>query len=1370
MNLEDLSILMIEDDADDALIIRNQLAQLIPEKQITWFSQIEQARVAIKQYNYDIIFLDFRLGHENGLDILAEIRRIDIGTPVIMLTGMDEDDLDIVALQSGAADFLSKEEITPRSLRRTIRRSLARDHRPAIEANPVKHFDALYGHGSNPSALLAKDGKVLAINAAMRAFCNLEEEAEPPENLNNFPQLSPDNSDTLLKELIDAACMGQSRRIARTVMVAEQPRSAEVNISPIVGEDGVVRRLILEIQISRNPSSEIGPEQSLMWQEFIENVPAAVAMFDTEMRYVLVSTRWLEDYQLEGQPIIGKSHYEIFPEIAKMQHWLDVHQRALRGEILNHDRDAFVRADGSEQWIRWQVRPWHTNAGEVGGIVMFTEEITEAVLRKRDYDALHQTQQALGEERSRLKSVMNSMSDLMVFTDHSGRIRLCNESAANFAGKPMDAMIGREYFHITALQELFGRPEPVDFSALPDHTLRTYATISDGGDQESTYETVTTPVMDTPSRSPGVLRISRNISQQERLKKRIIEQEKQLELALEASEIGVFTYSEDGRQLNWDARHYELHHQDPNEFTPDLDSLLQLILPEDRGRVAATLKESLEHDDQVELDYRIRNPDGSLRYLESRGRKESKDGRILGTTRDVTISRRAALQIQRAKERMDVAIKAGGFGIMEWARYHLGTKFRWDIKTFELLGINPNRHRASLKTFMSLVAKQDRRILKNELRLAQELRHSYRFSLRINRPDGQERVLELRGHFESDNSGRLERQIGTIVDITQRKVLEHALESSQQRLELALRSAGLGTWMWRFKENRIHLDATQARILGLPTQATELPLYSAFSALERDSRSELIGVLERKRIDLSDVATEALVPQPDGSNRIVELNGRIVTDEGSSPTMMIGIGRDVTVQRTQRAELEKAKDAAESAAVAKSRFLANMSHEIRTPINAIMGFAQLLHRSPELPEALRDQVDTIKRSGGHLLQLVNDILEISKIEAGMVSLNFTDFELKSMLNDLERMFALRVREIPVEIHLDIEDADILIKADEGKLRQILINLLNNAVKFTNEGEITLAARLNQQGSGPLELFLAVTDTGIGIDDEDQKKIFEEFQQAKYTNIATEGTGLGLSICSQFVELMGGSIEVASKIGQGSTFSLRIPVQAATSLGIESSKHGHVIKLAEDQGSPRVLVIDDKADNRKLLVELLSIVGFETQEATGFREALFGVREWEADLVLMDIHMPKVNGYQIVSRIRSLQEETHVPVIAMSASVAESTRKNALEAGADYFLRKPFSEDQLFEALEDIGGFRFEYSRAEEPTQDRSDDDDMGEGSLVIPEQVKQPILVAAQDADFDTLLELAAKVEETDKASGKALARLVNQFDYKSIIEITESP
>jgi PAS domain S-box-containing protein len=503
---------------------------------------------------------------------------------------------------------------------------------------------------------------------------------------------------------------------------------------------------------------------------------------------------------------------------------------------------------------------------------------------------------------------------------------------------------------------------------------------------------------------------------------------------------------------------------------------------------------------------------------------------------------------------------------------------------------------------------------------------------------------------------------------------EQALHDSRHYNRTLFMESPIGLALCRLNGVLVDVNPAYARIFG----------RSVEECLERNGTVNVLWDLEQLESLEKDghrgpLETEFL--DAEGNRVPVSLSGRIFEKDGER--FILSAVEDIT-ERKQAEAAKRAKDTAERASLAKSSFLANMSHEIRTPLNIVLGFSQLLHIDKTLSSSQLEQVQLILNSGRHLLSLINDTLDLTKIEAGCLELDISNFDLHEFLEDIDDMFRNELEQKGLSLKIACAEAvPQFVISDEQKVRQILINLIGNSKKFTDEGGVTLS--VDRNGS---TLIFEVHDTGIGIAVADQSKIFTAFRQS---GVSSEGTGLGIPLSKEIAELLGGDLVLTSQLGEGSTFRLELPFQESEQDKVEVKNHQVVIGLESGSPAPRVLIIDDIKENRLFLTERLSGIGFEVREAIDGETGLECFKEWKPDVVLMDLRMPGMGGWEAIRRIRKEPAGKSTLIVAVSASVFKEDRQQALDCGANSFLGKPFLDRDLLAHLGDGLEIRFLYS-------------------------------------------------------------------------------
>ena len=512
----------------------------------------------------------------------------------------------------------------------------------------------------------------------------------------------------------------------------------------------------------------------------------------------------------------------------------------------------------------------------------------------------------------------------------------------------------------------------------------------------------------------------------------------------------------------------------------------------------------------------------------------------------------------------------------------------------------------------------------------------------------------------------------------------------------------------------------------------------------------------------------------DGTMLSVVLNATAVRDAaGNFLRTRTTVFDNTERQKTER-ELRQAMESAAAANRAKTEFLANMSHEIRTPMNAIMGYTQLLLRDPAVPETARRQISTISRSGQNLLTLLNSVLELSKIEAGRLTLQLEVFDPEDLLEELVRLFQERATTKDLALAFTkLTALPLRIEADQNKIRQVLGNLLSNAIKFTEHGGVQLKVSMIQPAAQEMRFVAEVVDTGKGIAPEEMARLFGKFEQTSSGRHISSGTGLGLAISRQYARLMEGEITVVSERGQGSTFRFEVPVMPVSDfIRIKKKDSRQPLCLSPEAPPPRLLIVDDVEENREVLHQLLKTIGFETRAAASGAAALAIFDEWHPQMILMDTRMPEMSGYETIRRLRALPGGAAVKIISVSAAAFSDDRMEALNAGADDFLSKPVDDVELLEKIGRQMPVAYLY---QEPAGKDAADARKAHPPLVandlraLPPDLRQQMQAALVIADFEQVNQFIAQIQLLDPTLAGRLAVMAESFEAEGMIQLLEA-
>jgi len=842
--------------------------------------------------------------------------------------------------------------------------------------------------------------------------------------------------------------------------------------------------------------------------------------------------------------------------------------------------------------------------------------------------------------------------------------------------------------------------------------------------------------------------------------------------------IGSWKLDLSSNELSWSDEIFRLFEIDPNRFAATYDGFLNAVHPDDRDAVNRAYADSLKNHTSYEMTHRLLMSDGRIKWVHERCQTDfdtqGKPLRSLGTAQDITSLKLA----EESLRKLSLAVEQSPNSILI-TDLHANIEFANEafFKTTgydhtEAIGQNPRilkSDKTPKQTFTDMWA-------------ALSQGKSWKGEFINRRKNGSEYIQSALISPLHQSDGRITHYLATQEDITDRKRAENALHESHQQMYSLLNSMAEGAYGVDTAGNCKFVNQSFLRILGYD-HADEV-IGKSIHALIHHSHPDgshypaaecrmSAAYLHNEKVHV----TDEVFWRKDGVAVAVEYWSQpIIIDEALIGAIATFIDirerkqaeeslrhyqdhlEDLVQQRTT--ELILARDAADEANKAKSVFLANMSHELRTPMNAILGFAQLLERDGRIPDDLRRNICTINKSGQHLLALINDVLEISRIEAGHSQLTLAPFDLSATLITIKEMIQVRTEAKSLAFIMQCPtDLPAYVQGDAHRLRQVLLNLLGNAVKYTEQGEVRLSVAVQPNQNIRFE----VSDTGHGIAMAEQERIFQAFYQTDANLTKGEGTGLGLAISREFVRMMGGDMTVQSAPGHGSRFSFTLPLPATEVKPVEIGA-ARILGLATGQPAPRILVAEDHPDNQQVIEQLLQQIGAELCIVANGREAVERFQSWHPQLILMDMRMPEMDGYQATRKIRALPGGDKLPILALTASAFEEDRGQVLAAGCDDMLRKPVDAECLFELIGRILDLKFEYATEKTETPPAS----AALTLAALPTELRQELLEAVMTLDIEASQAVVERLRAEYPAEADLVSRLIEGYRFDSLISLCE--
>lgn len=707
---------------------------------------------------------------------------------------------------------------------------------------------------------------------------------------------------------------------------------------------------------------------------------------------------------------------------------------------------------------------------------------------------------------------------------------------------------------------------------------------------------------------------------------------------------------------------------------------LNQIHPEDKDRVVEKWSEKVTTQKTFVIKFRIRRYDGVYHWFDTMAipiKDESGEVvRWLGSNSDIQELYAIKENLEESKTQLQNAQELAKIG--SWELVLENGETSWSKQMFAIFEMPFTENKIELKIIKEKYLQSLPNELKQKVVLCRTKGVPYSGLFSINISTGL-KWINVRGE-PVYNDGKITKLRGTCQDVTEEVNSTKELNEVKTRLVVALEGANIGIWEWDISSNFLSWDKQMFTIYGKKRGDFKNAYEDWKNSVHPDDFEKVSIDLEYALKTNSDFNSEFRIIAEDGTVRYVYGRAKVIADENKKPIKMIGINWDITKIKLNELDLKRTRAEALQSSVAKAQFLANMSHEIRTPLNGIIGMSNLLGGT-SLDDQQREYLEHVIQSSSMLLALVNDILDLSKIESGNIELEHIDFNLEQTLDYIISSLSYTAKNKGIELTMSSDLPDHLwLKGDPSRLKQVLLNLTSNAIKFTNEGSVKIQTKVISKKDSSLKIRIEVTDTGIGISESQQEKLFQNFSQADAsTQRKFGGTGLGLAISKLLVEKMKGNIGIISKLGEGSTFWIEIDF----SLGVEGVNHTNEEHLDNKEAKNiKILVAEDNIINQKVAKATLAKMGYECQIVGNGIEAIQILQNISFDLILMDCQMPEMDGLEATAEIRKSNSAfSDIPIVAMTANAMKEDRERCLMAGMNDYITKPIIFSELSKVIE-----------------------------------------------------------------------------------------
>lgn len=1217
--------------------------------------------------------------------------------------------------------------------------------------------------------MMDQDCKVLAINAT-----GAKRIGKPPSEIigkdffDLFPRGIAENRTIKLKKVFET---GESVNF-------EDDRGGRhyiSNLYPIFDQAGKVKNVVL---FAKDNTEEYSIQQALIETEqtrraLFESIPESILLIKTDGTVIMVNSTGSQRLHQTPEKMIGHSMYDFLPDEVREIRKTNIEKAIMTGQPIRFE----------------DIREGRAIVTHAIPILDENNVVIQVAISGFDYTDQKKAEEKLAASEHRSKAIVDAIPDTLFRITRDGTFLDYQAKSVDKLYAPPEVFIGKKISEVlppdvsqksmTAIEAAFSqqRIQTFEYSLSINNASATYEArvVANALDQEAVI-------------------IVREITDQVEMEEEIRASEEKYRVLMESLDSIVATIDIDGRFLYMNDVAAKQLGGIPHDFIGK--TMYELFPPQIAENQLTSIRKAIQEN----KGFIFENPsivNGQFRWYRStiepiHDDKGNVIAALLNST-DIHDLKLAQEELQKLNDTLEQKVKERSAEVQDLydnapTGYHsLGidgtiqlmnqTELNWlGYKKEELIG---------KKKYFQLVPDEDYARWKGAFEEFKQKGHIENVEFNLIRKDGSIFPIIINATAIFDKDGKYLQSRSTVFNNSERKAIEAEIRRVHNLSDTALELARAGFWYIPIDGSGIYQSSDRLiDILGTEYRADyryDLQEYWMKYVELADPGATALASLEINDVisgkkEKYDMIYKFRRPKDDIVIWIHDI-GNPVRDRSGKPIGIAGVTQDITEQKKLEDELSRAKEAAETANKAKSNFLANMSHEIRTPMNAILGFTQIILKDKTIDEKNRGYIEIINRSGEHLLTLINEILEMSKIEAGHVTYNPSTFDLPRLVQDLKSMFAPRMEAKQLKMTLDISpQTPRFIISDENKVKEILINLIGNAVKFTEQGGITIHVHTEKDPttlfSKSLNLYLDIEDTGIGISEEDLPKLFKAFEQTSSGINAFGGTGLGLAISQSHAKMMGGEITVTSILHIGTTFHVKLIVQEGDQPLIENEiQKREVIGLKPGSRKYQIMIADDHEENRLVVQEMLAPLGFSMINAKDGEEAVALTRSEHPDLILMDLRMPGKDGYQASKEIKASIEGKEIPIIALTASILELDKQHLAEFGMIDFLRKPFKENDLFILIEKYLGQIFEYSSETNAEKGKNKNQKLVLTSKIvstIPIDLIKDLKQAVLSADFDQIMALIDQIEQSSPQIAGRLREMANDFQYDSLIHLLE--